>query len=276
MKVSGRWLVLAIAASSVAACASATETVATVPPPTTRPPKSTTIPPPPVTFDEMTGAITVYAAASLTETFDEFAEAFAATYPDAFAVVTYDSSAAIAAGVTKGSKIDLFASSDPSQMDQVQTDGLMQAPEVVFATDAFEIVVAPGNPKMIADLAGLSKRSITVGLCEPERPCGRFARRMLKDNGVKLAPADATDAADVLAQVASGAIDAGIVYGSEIAAAGAKVDRIAIPAEINVVAEHSIASVATSKRSALDAAFVELLTGPTGREILRRRGFLTP
>ncbi len=172
-------------------------------------------------------------------------------------------------------KIDLFASADPTQMDKVQTDQLMQAPKVVFATDQFEIVVAPGNPKMIADLAGLSKRSIKVGLCAPERPCGRFARRMLKDNGVKLAPAEATDAADVLAQVASGAIDAGIVYGSEIAAAGVEVKRIAIPAEINVVAEHSIGIVATSRRDALDAAFVEFLTSPVGQEILKRRGFVT-
>ena len=94
----------------------------------------------------MAGAITVYAAASLIGTFDEIAATFASTYPDAFAVVTYDSSAAIAAGVAKGSKIDLFASADSSQMDKLQTDELMQAPEVVFATDVFEIVVAPGNP----------------------------------------------------------------------------------------------------------------------------------
>ena len=80
----------------------------------------------------------------------------------------------------------------------------------------------------------------------------------------------------MLAQVASGAIDAGIVYGSEIAAAGVTVERIAIPAEINVGAEHSIAVVAASRRSALDAVFIELLTGPVGKEILLRHGFITP
>ena len=274
MRVTWRWMAPLIAASLVA-CAGAAETVPTTPPSTSRPPKSTTTVPPPVTFDEMTGAITVYAAASLLGTFDEIAATFAATYPDAFAVVTYDSSAAIAAGVAKGAKIDLFAAADSSQMEKVQAADLMRAPKVVFATDAFEIVVAPGNPKMIADLAGLSKRSIKVGLCEPERPCGRFARRMLKDNGVKLAPVEATDATDVLAQVASGAIDAGIVYGSEIAAAGVEVERIAIPAEINVVAEHSIGIVLASRRDALDTAFVEFLTSPTGQEILKRHGFVT-
>jgi molybdate transport system substrate-binding protein len=97
MRVTWRWVTLLLVASSVGACASAAETIPTTPPVTTRPPKPTTIPPPPVTFDEMKGAITVYAAASLIGAFDDVAASFADAYPEAFAVVTYDSSAAIAA-----------------------------------------------------------------------------------------------------------------------------------------------------------------------------------
>ncbi len=274
-----RWIAATLVGAGLVACGGSDTSKAPVTVPTTliRPARSTTIPPPPVTFDEMTGAITVYAAASLVGTFDEIAAAFAEANPGASAVVTFDTSSAIVGGVARGAGIDVFATADPVQMDKAVSDGLIAGEPVTFANDVMEIVVPSGNPKKIADMAGLSKRTIKVALCDADRPCGRSARKVLKAANVKVATTDApADAAGVVAQVLAGQADAGFVYHSEVVASGAAdLVRIAIPLDANSYAEHSVAVVANSHRKALDAAFVAFLTGPTGQAILDKDGFVT-
>ena len=80
----------------------------------------------------------------------------------------------------------------------------------------------------------------------------------------------------VVTKVTSGEADAGIVYVTDVTAAGDSADMVEIPADINVVAEYPIASVAASQNRQVDDAFIDFLTSPDGQAILADYGFGAP
>jgi molybdate transport system substrate-binding protein len=80
----------------------------------------------------------------------------------------------------------------------------------------------------------------------------------------------------VVTKVTSGEADAGIVYITDVQAAGDKAEAVTVPADRNVVARYPIASVKTSTKTDVDQAFIDFVLGSDGQKILASYGFMAP
>jgi molybdate transport system substrate-binding protein len=262
------------AATTVAAATTTAAPATTVAAPTTAAP---TTPAPTTTTPSVTGNLTVFAAASLTDSFNEIGTAFTAANPGAKVTFSFDASSALAQQINQGAPADVFASADGANMDKVTKPGLNGSAPVTFATNLLTIIVEPGNPKGITGVADLAKPGLKVVLCAPEVPCGRYAAQILKTAGVTLTPVSLEqNVKGVVTKVTAGEADAGIVYVTDVQATKGKADMVAIPKDVNVVAEYPIATVKASKNQAADQAFIDFVLAPEGQAILKKYGFGAP
>lgn len=171
---------------------------------------------------------------------------------------------------------DVFASADQPNMQKLIQAGLTAESPIVFAHNDLEIVVGKGNPKHIGSLSDLARSGLVVVLCAPAVPCGRYAAQALQKAGVGVKPASQeTDVKSVLSKVALGEADAGIVYVTDVKAAGGAVEGVTIPPALNVVAEYPIVILKDSQNRALARAFLSYVLSD-GRRILAGYGFTNP
>lgn len=182
----------------------------------------------------------------------------------------------LVAQISAGAPADVVATADQDSMGRLVSAGLVDHP-VTFASNALRIVVEKGNPKGVKALSDLARGNLTVVLADPSVPAGRYTQQALDKAGVRVKPASLElDVKAVLRKVASGEADAGVVYVTDLAAAGSSVQGIDIPVEHNVVATYPVAVVRSTKsRPAAEAFIDQLLHGP-GRAALEARGFLGP
>jgi molybdate transport system substrate-binding protein len=226
---------------------------------------------------DTTGDITVFAAASLTESFNEIGEAFTKANPDAKVTFSFDASSALVTQISQGAPADVFASADQPNMDKLTTAGLNGTDPVVFATNLLAIIVAKGNPKGVTGVADLAKPDVKTVLCAAEVPCGKYAQQILTSANVTVTPVSfAQNVKGVVTPVTAGEADAGIVYVTDVIAAGDKAEAVDIPSDINVVAKYPIAGVKASTKQAVDQAFIDFVLGDAGQAILEEHGFLPP
>ena len=223
------------------------------------------------------GNITVFAAASLTDAFNEIGSAFTQANPRAKATFSFDASSALVQQINRGAPADLFASADQANMDKLTKAGNNGSTPAVFATNLLGVIVAPGNPKGITGVQDLAKPDLKVVVCAPEVPCGAYAKQIFDSAGVTVSPASLEqNVKGVVTKVTAGEADAGIVYLTDIAAAGSKAAGVEIPKEINVIAPYPIASTKASTNTAVDQGFVKFVLGAEGQAILKKYGFLPP
>ena len=260
-------LVAAACGSDNSGGSAAATTVATTGGATTAAPTTTTV--------AVAGNITVFAAASLTDAFNEIGAAFTKAYPQAKATFSFDASSALAQQITQGAPADLFASADQANMDKLTKAGLNGAAPQVFANNLLGIIVPPGNPKGVKGVQDLANPDLKVVLCADGVPCGTYAKQILTTAGVTVNPVSLEqNVKGVVTKVTTGEADAGIVYVTDIAAAGSKAAGVEIPKDINVVAVYPIAATKTAQNSAVDQAFIGFLLGSQGQSILAKYGFL--
>ena len=226
--------------------------------------------------DSRSDELTVFAAASLTGAFEALGAAFAREHPDiTLRPIVYDGSSTLATQIAEGASVDVFASADTASMHSV-TDFLAGAP-AVFAKNTLEIAVAPGNPHGIRSLADLAAPGLQVVLCAPQVPCGAAARTLLAQSGVSLTPvSEEQNVSAVMTKVRSGEADAGLVYVTDVRAAGGAVDGIRPAGADRVVNAYPIAVLAGSDDPAGAKAFVHWVRSPEGQAILRKYGFAKP
>jgi molybdate transport system substrate-binding protein len=220
--------------------------------------------------------LTVFAAASLTGAFEELGAAFAREHSDiTLRPIVYDGSSTLATQIAEGANADVFASADAASMRSV-TDFLAGAP-AVFAKNTLEIAVAPGNPHGIRSLADLAAAGLQVVLCAPQVPCGAAARTLLAKSGVSLTPvSEEQNVAAVMTKVRTGEADAGLVYVTDVLAAGGAVDGIRPAGANSVVNVYPIAVLAGSDDPAGANAFVRWVRSSEGQAILHKYGFAKP
>lgn len=217
------------------------------------------------------GSLTVLAAASLSESFQELGGAFEAAHPGTKVIFSFDSSAALAAQANGGAPADIFASADQANMKKVIDAGHAGDPRV-FARNRLAVIVARGNPRNMKGLADLARVSFV--LCAPEVPCGRYGAEALSKAGVKARPKSyETNVKGVVTKVTTGAVDAGIGYVTDALASGGSAEGIEIPEQHNVVADYPMAVLEQAPNPALARAFSEYVLGPAGQAILARHGF---
>ena len=154
---------------------------------------------------------------------------------------------------------------------------LVAGPPLIFARNRLEIVVRAGNPKHVSGLADLARPDLVVVLGAPPVPVGVYAQQALAKAGVTVAPKSLeTDVKQVIAKVALGEADAGIVYRTDVRAGGDKVAGVEIPDTYNVAASYPIAIVRASKNSLTARAFVDYVRSADGIATLERFGFTAP
>jgi molybdate transport system substrate-binding protein len=223
------------------------------------------------------GSILVFAAASLTDAFGEVESAFETANPDADVEFNFAGSSALREQILEGAPADVFASANPSNMDQVVEAGGVAGEPQIFVLNELQIAVPAGNPGGVTGLDDFADAGLLIGLCAEEVPCGEFGRQALAAAGVE--PSIDTNEPDVralLTKLEADELDAGIVYVTDVAASGDAVEGVDIPAEFNVVAEYPIGALAEAPNSAGAEAFVEFVLSPEGQQILTSYGFGSP
>jgi molybdate transport system substrate-binding protein len=222
------------------------------------------------------GDITVLAAASLTESFTTLGEQFEAANPGVRVTFSFAASSALAGQITDGAPADVFASASTKTMDDVVAAGAAADP-VVFATNSMEIAVPPANPGKVTGLDDLTNQAIKTALCQPEVPCGSTAAKVFANAKITVAPVTLEpDVKSVLSKVKLGEVDAGVVYVTDVIAAGDEVAGVEIPADVNASTDYPIASLAHSSNAKVAAAFVDYVLSPDGTKVLSAAGFQKP
>jgi molybdate transport system substrate-binding protein len=223
------------------------------------------------------GSITVLAAASLSDAFDEVGTAFEDANPGVSVELNYDGSSSLRDQILGGAPADVFASANTANMNAVADAGGLDGDPRTFVTNELELAVPAGNEAGVDGLDDLGDDSLLIGLCDEQVPCGEFGREALANAGVTPAPdTNEPDVRSLLEKVASGDLDAGLVYVTEVQAAGDDVEGIEIPDEDNIVAEYPIGTLAESGSPEVAEAFVGFVLSGEGQEILRSYGFGPP
>jgi molybdate transport system substrate-binding protein len=221
--------------------------------------------------------LTVFAASSLTDAFTEIGTAFEAGNPGTEVTFSFAASSELAGQINEGAPADVFASADVGNMTKVVDAGNAAADPAVFATNAAEIIVAAGNPKGITGVADLADPDLIVVTCAPEVPCGKYAQQVFDAAGVSVTPKSLEqNVRGVVSKVTLGEADAGIVYVTDVRAAGDQAAGVPIPSDINVVANYPIVVTTTAADPATARAFVEFVRSSAGQAILAGYGFGAP
>ena len=221
--------------------------------------------------------LTVFAAASLQTPFTALAEEFEAAHPGTTVTLSFAGSSDLATQISQGAPADVFASADTKNMAKLGDAGLVEGSPRDFATNVLTIAVPPENPASIASFADLAKPGVRTVICAAQVPCGAATKRVEQETGTTLTPvSEESSVTDVLGKVVSGEADAGLVYVTDVKAAGDKVQAIPFPESAQAVNTYPIAAVRTGKNQDLADAFIEAVTGTDGQRILRGAGFGTP
>jgi molybdate transport system substrate-binding protein len=223
----------------------------------------------------LTGTASVFAAASLTDSFKALGTAFQAAHPGTTVQFNFAGSPTLVTQIEQGASADVFASADTINMDRLKTDGFTAGTPQVFAHNQLEIVVAAGNPKAITGLADLAKPGVIYITAAPTVPAGTYALQILAAAGVKVTPKSLeTDVKSVVSKIELGEADAGIVYVTDVKAAAGKVTGVPIPDSVNVIAAYPIVAVKGSTNLSLANAFIAYVLSADGQAKLQSFGFL--
>lgn len=220
------------------------------------------------------GTVTVFAAASLTEAFTEIAERVEADQPGTTVVLSFGASSALAQQVVSGAPADVFAAASPATMATVVDAGDAEQPEV-FARNRLQIAVPADAPDVaLADFADPER---TIALCSPEVPCGAAAEEVFAAAGVTPRPDTLEqDVKAVLSKVRLGEVDAGLVYRTDVLAAGDEVRGLDVPEASTAVNDYPIARVTEGRNPEGAALFVDAVLSQEGQRTLADAGFDRP
>lgn len=224
---------------------------------------------------ELQGTLTIFAAASLTESFTELAAIFGSEHPDVtIAPISFDGSTTLATQISEGAPADIFATADEATMRSVSD--LLDGESTPFASNSLQIAVQPGNPLNISELADLSAPGVQLVLCAPQVPCGATAQVLLDREQIIVTPAsEELNVKAVLTKVQLGEADAGLVYVTDIAAAEA-VEGISIPEAVEAKSTYPIGILESSANPTVATAFRDFVVSDRGQSVLARYGFGQP
>jgi molybdate transport system substrate-binding protein len=232
-----------------------------------------------------TQEITIFAASSLTDAFDELVEAFQAQNEDVQVILNYGGSSQLAAQLNEGVTADVFASANAAQMQNVIEGGRIAAgTEVLFVSNRLTIVVPTDNPAEISSLEDLAQSGVQLILAVEGVPVRQYTDEILAMMSADFQArfygnlvSEEDNVRQVAAKVALGEADAGIVYTSDVTPDIAQqVQQISIPEAQNVVAAYPIAPLADAIQPELAQKFMDFVLSTDGQNILSRWGFGPP
>jgi len=225
----------------------------------------------------VTDSVTVFAAASLTESFKTIGKQFEAAHPGTTVTFNFAGSSALATQLNQGAPADVFASAAPKNMATVTDAGNGAGSPTTFVKNQLVIATAKGNPKKITNLADLTKPGLKVALCAEAVPCGAAAKTAREAAGVQLTPVTLEqDVKAALSKVKLGEVDAALVYRTDAEAASADVDAIEFPESAKAVNNYPIVVLKEAKNPAGAQAFVDYVLSADGSRVLTEAGFQAP
>ncbi|WP_320068557.1 molybdate ABC transporter substrate-binding protein [Micromonospora sp. RTGN7] len=227
--------------------------------------------------DGVRGPLTVFAAASLTESFTRLGEEFEAAHPGTTVTFSFAGSSALATQINQGAPADVFAAASAATMRTVSEAGNADGDPVTFARNQLVIAVPKGNPKGVARLADLTRADVKVALCAEQVPCGAAARTALDAAGVPLTPVTLEqDVRGALSKVRLGEVDAALVYRTDAIAAAREVDAVEFPESAGAVTDYPIVALRHAGNATAAREFVGFVLSDRGRAVLTAAGFQPP
>jgi molybdate transport system substrate-binding protein len=224
----------------------------------------------------VTGTITVLAAASLQDAFTTLGREFEKAHPGTTVKFSFGASSDLAAQINQGAPADVFASASSKNMQQVVGAGGASKPSD-FAKNVMEVAVPPSNPAHVSSVTDLARSSVKVALCQPQVPCGAVAAEVFKNAEIAVKPVTLEpDVKSTLSKVELNEVDAGMVYVTDVRAAGSKVKGVVIPTRLNASTEYPIAELTKAHNPAAAKAFIDLVLSPPGQSVLTADGFEKP
>jgi molybdate transport system substrate-binding protein len=223
----------------------------------------------------VSGSITVFAASSLTDAFNDMGKRFAAAHDGTKVTFSFAASSTLATQVNQGAPADVLATADEESMATAK--GSTGSP-VRFARNILQIIVAKGNPNSVTGLDDFRAR-VSYALCDAAVPCGNYSARALQRAGITPRPRSyEVNVKAVVGRVTSGEVDAGIVYRTDVVAAKASASGVDIgfaddPDLQNV---YPIALTRRAKRRAVAQAWLDYVVSPAGQRVLASYAFLPP
>ncbi|WP_435871444.1 molybdate ABC transporter substrate-binding protein [Micromonospora echinaurantiaca] len=225
----------------------------------------------------VTGTVSVFAAASLTESFTRIGRDFEAAHPGTTVVFNFAGSSGLATQINQGAPADVFASAAARTMVTVTEAGNADGTPVTFTRNQLVIAVPAGNPKGITGLADLAGPDVKVALCADRVPCGAAARAALDAASVALTPVTLErDVKGALSKVTLGEVDAALVYRTDTRAVAAKVAGVEFPESARAVTDYPIVALRDAPNPAGGRAFVEFVRSGRGQAVLAEAGFQAP
>ncbi|MCF1507644.1 molybdate ABC transporter substrate-binding protein [Streptomyces glomeratus] len=226
---------------------------------------------------KLSGTITVFAAASLKESFTALGQEFEKEHPGTKVSFNFGGSDTLAASITGGAPADVFAAASPKTMAIVTDKKDAAGTPVTFVRNQLEIATLPGNPHKVSSLKDLTKSGLKVVLCDKTVPCGAAAQKALGASRLKLTPVSyEQDVKSALTKVELKEADAAVVYRTDVKAAGDKVQGVEFPESAKAVNAYPIALLKNAPNTEAAEAFIALVRSAEGRDVLTKAGFLQP
>lgn len=221
--------------------------------------------------------LTVFAAASLQKPFEQIGKNFEESHPGVTVRFSFGGSSGLVAQLSNGAPADVLATANEATMEKAVADDLIRGDPKPFVSNTLQIVVPADNPAHISSLTDLTDTAAKVVLCAPVVPCGAASLKVEKDAGIDIKPvSEEQSVTDVLGKVRSGEADAGLVYLTDVAGAGAEVRGIDFPEAKSAVNVYPIAPLKTATDATLADKFVATVAGPEGLRVLSEAGFAAP
>ncbi|WP_327348049.1 molybdate ABC transporter substrate-binding protein [Streptomyces europaeiscabiei] len=227
--------------------------------------------------NKLSGTVTVFAAASLKESFTTLGNQFEEEHPGTKVTFSFGGSDSLAASITGGAPADVFASASPRTMAIVTDAGAASGTPATFVRNQLEIATLPGNPDKIASLKDLTRSGLKVVLCDKEVPCGAAAQKALDASRLTLTPVSyEQDVKAALTKVELKEADAAVVYKTDVHAAGDKVEGVEFPESADAINDYPIVRLKDAQNAEAGKAFIALVQSAEGQQVLTQAGFLKP
>ncbi|WP_405823200.1 molybdate ABC transporter substrate-binding protein [Streptomyces sp. NBC_01390] len=226
---------------------------------------------------KLSGTVTVFAAASLKESFTTLGKEFEKAHPGTTVTFNFGGSDTLAASITGGAPADVFASASPKTMAIVTDKQDAVGTPATFVRNQLEIATLPGNPDKVSSLKDLTKSSLKVVLCDKSVPCGAAVQKTLDAAKLKLTPVSyEQDVKSALNKVVLKEADASVVYKTDVKAAGSKVEGVEFPESAGAVNAYPITLLKDAPNAEAAKAFIALVRSAEGQNVLTEAGFLKP
>jgi molybdate transport system substrate-binding protein len=224
-----------------------------------------------------TTSITVFASSAMIKSLTAIGKQFESENPGTSVEFIFAGSSELSAELSDGNDADVFVSGDHDNMSAIASAGLIDSTPVPIAANSLVIATAAGNHDNLASFADLARPGVRVALCGAPGTCASATRQLEDGTGVRLHPQniDTTDI-DVLKDITSGKVDAGLVFKTDALTAGDSVSWFAFPEAADATVTSWIAPMKNSNQAELATKFILDVTGPTGRKVFADDGFAEP